>query len=179
MDGSNNRAPASCFNTASKYPDWGQALSVQCEWPILGIFVLNTEINGTLGFLLLIHFKIILDCGTNGATSFTCCVKQLMQLMLANTHSIKAPKTNRIQANIQASIAVSPSALGVLVVTVLKMLTSTRNSVTRSAILPGITSMGIRKEIHETITKRPETKQYFTKHCIEVLKLKMFQILGI
>ena len=64
-------------------------------------------------------------------------------------------------------MAVSPSALGVLVVTVLKMLTSTRNRVTRSAILPGITSMGMRKEIHETITKRPETKQYFTKLCID------------
>ena len=84
-----------------------------------------------------------------------------------NTHSIKAPKTKRIQANIQASIAVSPSALGVLVVTVLKMLTSTRNSVTRSAILPGITSIGMRKEIQETITKRPETKPYFTKLCID------------
>ena len=71
------------------------------------------------------------------------------------THSTKAPNTKRIQANIQASIAVSPSALGVLVVTLLKMLTSTRNSVTRSAILPGITSIGMRNEIHETITKRP------------------------
>ena len=60
-----------------------------------------------------------------------------------------------MQANIQASIAVSPSALGVLVVTVLKMLTSTRNSVTRSPMRPGITSIGIRKEIHETITNKP------------------------
>ena len=71
------------------------------------------------------------------------------------TYSTKAPNTKRIQANIQASIAVSPSALGVLVVTLLKMLTSTRNSVTRSAILPGITSMGMRNEIHDTITNRP------------------------
>ena len=85
MDGSNNRAPASCFNTASKYPDWGQALSVQCEWPILGIFVLNTEINGTLGFFFLIHFKILLDCRTNDQwsdcwVSFTC-VQKLIQLL--------------------------------------------------------------------------------------------------
>ena len=71
------------------------------------------------------------------------------------TYSIKAPNTKRIQANIQASMAVRPSALGVLVVTVLKMLTSTRNRVTRRAIRPGMTSMGMRNEIQETITKRP------------------------
>ena len=76
-------------------------------------------------------------------------------LVEVDTYSIKAPKTNNIQANIQASMAVRPSALGVLVVTVLKMLTSTRKRVTKSAILPGITSIGIRNEIHETITKRP------------------------
>ena len=75
---------------------------------------------------------------------------------LKDTYSIKAPKTNNIQANIHASMAVRPSALGVLVVTVLKILTSTRNSVTKSAILPGMTSIGIRNEIHETITKRPK-----------------------
>ena len=62
-----------------------------------------------------------------------------------------------MQANIQASIAVSPSALGVLVVTVLKMLTSTRNKVTRRAILPGMTSMGMRNDIQDTITNRPNT----------------------
>ena len=61
-----------------------------------------------------------------------------------------------MHANIQASIAVRPSALGVLVVTVLKMLTSTRNRVTSSAIRPGITSIGIRNEIHDTITKSPK-----------------------
>ena len=71
------------------------------------------------------------------------------------THSIKAPNTKRIQANIQASIAVNPSALGVLVVTLLKMLTKTRKRVTKRAILPGITSMGIRKEIQETMTNNP------------------------
>ena len=76
-------------------------------------------------------------------------------LVDVDTYSIKAPKTNNIQANIHASMAVRPSALGVLVVTVLKILTSTRKSVTKSAILPGITSIGIRNEIHETITKRP------------------------
>ena len=71
------------------------------------------------------------------------------------TYSIKAPNTKRIQANIHASIAVRPSALGVLVVTVLKMLTKTRNRVTKRAILPGITSIGIRKEIQETMTNNP------------------------
>ena len=71
------------------------------------------------------------------------------------TYSIRAPNTKRMQANIQASMAVRPSALGVLVVTVLKMLTSTRNKVTRRPILPGITSIGMRKDIQETITNKP------------------------
>ena len=79
-------------------------------------------------------------------------------LIMNKTYSIKAPNTKRIQANIQASMAVRPSALGVLVVTVLKMLTSTRNRVTRSPILPGITSMGMRNEIQETITNKPADK---------------------
>ena len=74
------------------------------------------------------------------------------------TYSTRAPNTKRMHANIQASIAVSPSALGVLVVTLLKMLTSTRNRVTRRAILPGITSIGIKNEIQDTITKRPREK---------------------
>ena len=73
------------------------------------------------------------------------------------TYSIRAPNTKRMQANIQASMAVRPSALGVLVVTLLKMLTSTRNKVTRRAILPGITSIGMRNEIQDTITNRPNT----------------------
>ena len=51
---------------------------------------------------------------------------------------------------------VLPSALGVFVVTVLKMLTRTRKRVTRRAILPGITSIGMRKEIQDTMTNRPE-----------------------
>ena len=71
------------------------------------------------------------------------------------TYSIRAPNTNRMHANIHASIAVSPSALGVLVVTLLKMLTKTRNRVTSRAILPGITSIGIRNEIQLTMTKSP------------------------
>ena len=75
-----------------------------------------------------------------------------------------------MQANIQISIAVRPSALGELVVTLLKMLTSTRKRVTRRAMrpiiccavfisknaLPGTMSGGIRKEIHETATNRPD-----------------------
>ena len=71
------------------------------------------------------------------------------------TYSISAPKTKRIHANIHASIAVRPSALGVLVVTLLKMLTNTRNRVTSKAILPGITSIGIKNEIQLTMTKSP------------------------
>ena len=71
------------------------------------------------------------------------------------TYSIRAPKTKRMHANIHASIAVNPSALGVLVVTLLKMLTSTRNKVTSKAILPGMTSIGIKNEIQLTMTKSP------------------------
>ena len=77
-----------------------------------------------------------------------------------HTYSIKAPNTKRMHANIHASIAVRPSALGVLVVTLLKMLTSTRNNVISRAILPGITSIGIRNEIHDTITKSPAINMY-------------------
>ena len=71
------------------------------------------------------------------------------------TYSTRAPNTKRMQASIHASMAVRPSALGVLVVTLLKMFTSTRNSVTNRAIRPGMTSMGIRNEIQDTITKSP------------------------
>ena len=73
-------------------------------------------------------------------------------------YSIRAPNTNRIHASIQASIAVRPSAFGVLVVTVLKMLTRTRKSVTSKAILPGMTSIGMRKLIQLTMTKSPDGK---------------------
>ena len=79
------------------------------------------------------------------------------------TYSIRAPNTKRMQANIQASMAVRPSALGVLVVTLLKMLTSTRNKVTRRAILPGITSIGMRNDIQDTITNRPCIKYHLRK----------------
>ena len=75
------------------------------------------------------------------------------------TYSMRAPKTKSMQASIQASMAVSPSALGVLVVTVLNMFTRTRKRVTSSAIRPGITSMGIRNEIQETITNRPAQQE--------------------
>ena len=78
--------------------------------------------------------------------------------MLKGTYSINAPNTNRIHANIHASMAVKPSAFGVLVVTVLKILTRTRKRVTSSAMRPGITSMGIRKLIQETMTKSPDGK---------------------
>ena len=54
--------------------------------------------------------------------------------------------------------------LGVLVVTVLKILTRTRNSVTSRAIRPGITSIGIRKDIQDTITNSPKYPGYNHKY---------------
>ena len=78
-----------------------------------------------------------------------------------------------MHANIQASIAVSPSALGVLVVTVLKMLTSTRNRVTRRPILPGMTSIGIKNEIQDTITNKPTTQYVF---LLFILQMENFEL---
>ena len=46
------------------------------------------------------------------------------------------PKTNKMHANIQISIAVNPSAFGEFVVMLLKMLISTRNKVISKAIRP-------------------------------------------
>ncbi len=66
------------------------------------------------------------------------------------------PKTKRMQASIHISMAVRPSALGELVVMLLKMLMRTRKRVMRSAMRPGTMSGGMRKEIQETTTKRPE-----------------------
>jgi hypothetical protein len=59
-----------------------------------------------------------------------------------------------MHANIHASMAVSPSALGVLVVTLLKMFTNTRNRVTSRAILPGITSIGIKNNFKYEVQER-------------------------
>ena len=53
-------------------------------------------------------------------------------------------------------MAFMPSALGLLVVTVLKMLMSTRNRVINIAMRPGTTSGGTRKLTHDTTTNRPE-----------------------
>ena len=58
--------------------------------------------------------------------------------------------------SIHDEIAVIPSVLGVMAVTLLKMLMRTRNRVTRSAILPGTTSGGMRKLTQEVITNRVE-----------------------
>ena len=69
---------------------------------------------------------------------------------------IKAPNTKRTQTMTKASIAVNPSALGMLVVMVLKMLTRTRNTVMSSVIRPGTMSGGMRKLIQETMTNMPE-----------------------
>jgi hypothetical protein len=59
----------------------------------------------------------------------------------------------------------------VLVVTVLKMFTRTRNRVTSRAIRPGITSIGMRKEIQETITNMPDNghnywRNGYHEHCL-------------
>ena len=51
----------------------------------------------------------------------------------------KAPNTKNMQTSIQAAMAVIPSTLGELVVTMLKMLMSTRNRVISIAIRPGTT----------------------------------------
>ena len=53
-------------------------------------------------------------------------------------------------------MAFMPSAFGELLVTVLKILMSTRNRVINIAIRPGTTSGGTKKLTHETTTNRPE-----------------------
>ena len=70
----------------------------------------------------------------------------------------RAPKTNNIQTNIHAVMAFIPSALGDWVVTVLKILMSTRNKVINMAIRPGTTSGGTRKLTHDTTTNSPADK---------------------
>ena len=57
---------------------------------------------------------------------------------------------------------VVPSALGVFVVTLLKMLTNTKNKVISKAIRPGMTSGGTTKLIQETTTNRP----FLLKVCV-------------
>ena len=57
----------------------------------------------------------------------------------------KAPNTKTIQTKSHADAAVKPSTLGEADVKLLKIVISTRNRVTNSAILPGITSGSIRK----------------------------------
>ena len=71
---------------------------------------------------------------------------------------MRAPNTKTIQMMTNDSIAVRPSALGMLLVMLLKMLTRTRNTVTRIVILPGTLSGGTRKLIQETMTNMPAGK---------------------
>ena len=73
-------------------------------------------------------------------------------------YAAKAPKTNRMQAIIHADKAVIVSVLGEVRVILLKMLIKTRNKVTKSVILPGTISGGIRKLDQETMTKSPDGK---------------------
>ena len=74
----------------------------------------------------------------------------------------RAPNTKSTHTITHASIAVRPSALGMFVVMVLKILTRTRKTVMRSVILlnkqylPGTKSGGIRKLIQLTMTNMPE-----------------------
>ena len=49
-----------------------------------------------------------------------------------------------------------PSAFGIFVVIVLKMLIRTRKTVTSNAIRPGTISGGTRKLIHDTTTNMPD-----------------------
>ena len=55
---------------------------------------------------------------------------------------------------VSMALSVLDAGIGALDRTVLKMLTRTRKSVTRSAILPGMTSGLMRKDTQETLTKR-------------------------
>ena len=57
------------------------------------------------------------------------------------------------------NILIYAVTLGELVVTLLKMLTRTRKRVMSSAMRPGTMSGGMRKEIQETRTKRPEGRK--------------------
>ena len=87
------------------------------------------------------------------STKINHCMHELELLL-----PIRAPKTKMIQMMMKASMAVSPSAFGILLVILLKMLTRQRKTVTRMVILPGTLSGGTRKLIQETITNIPETK---------------------
>ena len=60
-------------------------------------------------------------------------------------YSNRAPHIKKIQAIIQADIEVSDLVFGDWVVTLMKILTITKNNVTIKVILPGITSDGITK----------------------------------
>ena len=71
---------------------------------------------------------------------------------------INAPKTKIMQIIMKASMAVRPSALGILLVMLLKMLTKQRKTVTRIVIRPGTLSGGTRKLIQETMTNMPVGK---------------------
>ena len=62
----------------------------------------------------------------------------LLLIRFSFVQMFSLPNTKRMQANIQMSIAVNPSAFGELVLTLLKMLTSTRNRVIKRAMRPKI-----------------------------------------
>ena len=59
---------------------------------------------------------------------------------------------------------------GVVVTTQVKMVTRRRRRVTRSPILPPISSDGIRNEIQETTTNRPKGQKMSTSQRIIMMK---------
>ena len=63
--------------------------------------------------------------------------------------------------------------------TVLKMLTRRRKRMTRRPIRPPISSIGIRNEIQDTRTNKPEHKRYPNRNdkvLSAILKMKVFSI---
>ena len=60
-------------------------------------------------------------------------------------YATKAPNTKIRQENTHADTALNPSETGELEMRLLKILITTKKRVTRSAILPGITSGSIKK----------------------------------
>ena len=85
-----------------------------------------------------------------------------MRLVVAKSGSAakcEVAKPRRQHAVLNKEGTCLPFALGVFVVTLLKMLTRTRKRVMSRAIRPGITSGGTTKLIQETTTNSPEGRK--------------------
>ena len=97
---------------------------------------------------LLLRGNFILQCYWRISPAYCKVQRRLMIFTLASrlfsawmilrmrAYSARTPNTWMMQDTTQVSTAVSPSALGALAVTELKMLTRTRNKVTRRAMRP-------------------------------------------